>query len=103
MVDELNPAQEEVLAALGARPHERPEFDPRLRTELRAELEERLAPVADQLPDKEQLWVSKHLLATVHGCEGLFLAQQAEDFAWSAQTARGTVSHKAIELSVSWR
>ena len=99
----LNPAQQEVLGALGARPHERPEFDPRLRTELRAELEERLAPVAAQLPDKEVLWVSKHLLGAVHGCEGLFLAQEAEDFAWSAQTARGTVSHKAIELSVSWR
>jgi hypothetical protein len=100
---EHNPAQAEVLAALGARPHERPEFDPRLRAELRAELEARLAPVADALPEKDVLFVSKHLLATVHGCEGLFLEQQAEDFAWSPQTARGTVSHKAIELSISWR
>ena len=47
--------------------------------------------------------MSKHLLGSVHGCEGLFLAQEAEEFAWSTQTARGTVSHKAIELSVSWR
>ena len=39
------PGAAEVLAALGARPHERPEFDPRLRDELRGELEERLAPV----------------------------------------------------------
>jgi hypothetical protein len=98
-----NPAQEEVLAALGARPHERPEFDPRLRNELRAGLERRLAPVADRLPDGETLWVSKHLLSTVHGCEGLFMAQEAEEFAWTPQTARGTVAHKAIELSVSWR
>jgi hypothetical protein len=100
---ERNPAQDEVLAALGARPHERPEFDPRLRHELRAELEERLAPVAGRLPDGEVLWVSKHLLSSVHGCEGFFLAREAEDFAWSTQTARGSVSHKAIELSVSWR
>ena len=100
---EPNPAQAEVLAALGARPHERPEFDPRLRAELRAELEDRLAPVAARLPEGETLWVSKHLLGSVHGCEGLFLAQDAEEFAWSTQTARGTVSHKAIELSVSWR
>lgn len=98
-----NPAQAEVLTALGARPHERPEFDPRLRDELRAELQDRLAPVADRLPAGEVLWVSKHLLDSVHGCEGLFLARQAEEFAWSPQTARGTVSHKAIELSVSWR
>ncbi|MFL6206457.1 MAG: PD-(D/E)XK nuclease family protein [Acidimicrobiales bacterium] len=98
-----NPAQIEVLEALGARPHERPEFDPRLRAGLRAELEERLAPVASLLPEGEVLWVSKHLLGSVHGCEGLFLAQEAEEFAWSPQTARGTVSHKAIELSLSWR
>jgi hypothetical protein len=98
-----NPAQAEVLDALGARPHERPEFDPRLRHELRAELEERLAPVAERLPDGAVLWVSKHLLSSVHGCEGLYLAREAEEFAWTAQTARGTVSHKAIELSISWR
>jgi len=101
-VDE-NPAQAEVLAALGARPHERPEFDPRLRAELREGLERSLAPLVDRLPEGETLWVSKHLLSSVHGCEGLFLAQDDEEFAWSPQTARGTVAHKAIELSVSWR
>jgi hypothetical protein len=101
-VDE-NPAQAEVLAALGARPHERPEFDPRLRAELREGLQRSLAPVADRLPAGETLWVSKHLLSSVHGCEGLFLAQDEEEFLWTPQTARGTVAHKAIELSVSWR
>lgn len=99
----LNPAQVEVLAALGARPHERPAFDPRLRHELRDRLQERLAPVATRVPDGQSLWVSKHLLSSVHGCEGLFLAQEAEEFAWNPTTARGVVSHKAIELSISWR
>lgn len=99
----LNPAQAEVLAALGARPQDRPAFDPRLRAELRAQLQERLAPLASRLPERESLWVSKHLLSTVHGCEGLFLARQAEDFAWNPANARGVVSHKAIELSVGWR
>lgn len=99
----LNPAQAEVLQALGARPHERPSFDPRLRHELRAELEERLRPVAADLPDGEHLWVSKHLLSSVHGCEGLFLAREAEAFAWTPASARGVVAHKAIELSISWR
>lgn len=99
----LNPAQSEVLAALGARPNERPEFDPRLRAELRGELEERLKPMADRLPAGESLWVSKHLLTTVHGCEGLFLAREDEEFAWNPANARGVVSHKAIELSISWR
>lgn len=101
--DGPNPAQAEVLAVLGARPHERPAFDPRLRTELRQDLERRLAPVAARVPEGQTLWVSKHLLASVHGCEGLLLAQDEEDFAWTPQTARGTVAHKAIELSVSWR
>lgn len=100
---DANPAQAEVLAALGARPHERPEFDPRLRAELREGIQRALAPIADRLPDGETLWVSKHLLSTVHGCEGLFLAQDDDPFVWSPQTARGTVAHKAIELSVSWR
>lgn len=101
--DDLNPAQAEVLAALGARPHERPEFDPRLRTELRDGLQRALAPVAERVPARETLWVSKHLLSSVHGCEGLFLAQDDQEFAWSPQTARGTVAHKAIELSISWQ
>ncbi len=101
--DTLTPAQREVLQVLGARPNERPEFDPRLRDELRAELEERLAPLVELLPDKEDLWLGKRPLANVHGCEGLYLASEAEDFAWTPQMAVGTVAHKAIELSVHWR
>lgn len=98
-----NPAQAEVLEALGARPHERPAFDPRLRGELRTELEERLGPLADQLPGGTTLWVSKHLLSSVHGCEGMFVARDAEEFAWTPANARGVVAHKAIELAVGWR
>jgi hypothetical protein len=99
----LSPAQQDVVDALGARLHERPSFDPRLRLELRGELEDRLAPVAAGLADGVNLWVSKHMLTGVHGCEGSWLAQDAEPFEWSAATARGTVSHKAVELSVHWR
>jgi len=101
--DLLNPAQAEVLRALGARPQERPAFDPRLRAELRTELQERLSSAADRLPTGETLWVSKHLLTSVHGCEGMFLARDTEEFSWNPANARGVVSHKAIELSVSWR
>ena len=99
----LSPLQEEVLGKLGATLAERPEFDPRLRHELRGELEERLAPVAEVVPAGDTLWLSKHALASIHGCEGLFLAQDAQDFAWTPATARGVVAHKAIELSVHWR
>jgi hypothetical protein len=99
---QLSPAQEEVLAALGARRHERPTFDPRLRQSLRDELEQRLAPYAVDLAEGATLWVRKHDLAGVHGCEQSWIAQDAEPFAWSAPIARGTVSHKAVELSVHW-
>jgi len=98
-----NPAQRRVLDVLGARPHERPEFDPRLQAELRDELEDRLAPIAELVPDKESLWLSKHGLSSVHGCEGRYLAEEAQDFAWNPSIARGTVAHKAIELAVNWR
>lgn len=101
--DPLTPAQREVLQVLGARPHERPAFDPRLRDELRGELEHRLAPLVALLPDGDDLWLGKRPLANVHGCEGLYLASEAEDFAWTTQMAVGTVAHKAIELSVHWR
>jgi hypothetical protein len=100
---QLSPLQQEVLDKLGSQLADRPQFDPRLRHELRAELEERLAPVAEVVPADETLWLSKHALSSIHGCEGLFLAQEAEDFAWTPATARGVVAHKAIELSVHWR
>src|SRR3546814_12994628 len=95
----LTPAQQEVLEALGARPHERPEFDPRLRAELREELQDRLAPVAAQVPEGQSLWLSKHLLSTVPGWEGQFLASVGEECVWSPSTARGAVSQKAIDLA----
>lgn len=98
-----NPAQREVLTLLGARPHERPEFDPSLRVELRGELEKRLAAPAALLETGTTLWIGKHVLGTVHGCEAHYLAQEAQEFTWSTATARGTVAHKAIELSINWR
>lgn len=99
----LNPAQEEVLALLGARRDERPEFDAELRHVLRAELEGALADLVDELDPDDPLWVTKHALSTVHGCEARHVAERDEPFAWSGPTVRGVVAHKAIELSVHWR
>jgi hypothetical protein len=103
----LSPAQQEVLAVLGAARGERPQFDAELRHHLRGELEAGLAPLADELAGGSArdvpLFVSKHKLTSVHGCEARHLAEEAEPFAWSVATARGTVSHKAVELSVHWR
>ena len=96
-----NPAQQEVVELLGAGPEERPTFDAGLRVELRAMLEDQLAPVVAGLD--EPLWVAKRDLAGVHGCEVRHLAEGESRFAWSPPLARGVVTHKAIELSLSWR
>ena len=100
---ELTPAQREVLQVLGARPNERPEFDPRLRDELRAELEERLAPLVELLPDKEDLWLGKRPLADVDGCEGLYLASEAEDFAWTPRWRWAPSPTRPSSCRLHWR
>jgi RecB family exonuclease len=97
---EYNPAQQQVIDLLG-RGDESPVFAPDLAQSLRADLEEAIAPLAPQLGG-EPLWISKHALSTVHGCEANFVASEGS-FAWSVPSARGTVAHKAIELSVHWR
>ena len=59
-----------------------------------------LAELSTQLGG-EQLWVNKHFLSTVHGCEVRALAP--DPFAWRPATAAGFVAHKAIELAMNWR
>jgi hypothetical protein len=99
----LNAAQNEVLDLLGAGLAERPSFDATLRDELREMLRDGLAPIVTALPTDESLWVGKHALAAVHGCEAKLLADEDLPFAWTPSIARGVVAHKAIELGVNWR
>ncbi|MDG2027766.1 MAG: PD-(D/E)XK nuclease family protein [Acidimicrobiales bacterium] len=105
----LNPAQEDVLAVLGASKDERPRFEKVLRHELRRALDDALEPFvglldarADTKPG-DNMFINKHALGRVMGCERRFLAEEAEEFAWSVPLARGTIAHKAIELSIHWR
>jgi PD-(D/E)XK nuclease superfamily protein len=99
----LTPAQLRVLDELMATGLQRPEFDADLPVRLRDELESGLAPVADQLGVGELSLVSKSRLAQVHACEAHYLASAEGGFAWNLHTARGTVVHKALELSVAAR
>lgn len=99
----LNAAQQEVLDLLGAGQDERPSFDPSLRADLRELLAAELADVLPDLPADDTLWVGKRDLAAVHGCEAKLLAEDELPFEWSVPIARGTVAHKAIELSVNWQ
>jgi hypothetical protein len=101
----LNAAQLAVIDLLGASADGRADFgEPHeLARHLEHELAAGLAPLLDELPDGDDLWLAKHAIASVHGCEARFLADEADPFAWTAPLARGTVAHKAIELSAHWR
>src|SRR4051794_23552044 len=67
--------------------------------ELRAQAARGVAELSARLGG-ERLWVTKGLLAKVHGCEAHHLAPV--EFAWRAANAAGFVAHKAIELGVHW-
>lgn len=100
---EYTPAQQEVLDRLGAAGQDRPQFDAELRHHLKARLERELAPIVDRLPADETLWLSKFPLTQIHGCEARYVGTRDDRFAWTVPLARGTVAHKAIELTLNWR
>jgi CRISPR/Cas system-associated exonuclease Cas4 (RecB family) len=97
-----SPAQQQVIDLLGTAGSEVPAFPTHLAAELREHLEAELVAVVAALPEGESLWVAKHDLATIHGCEAHHVASTGS-FSWSVPTVRGAVAHKAIELSVHWR
>ena len=103
--DGLTPAQRRVITDLMAQGQVRPRFEPDLVDALRAELEETLAPMLGPRPGQEvdTLWVKKSALSQVHACETHFQVEDAAPFEWTARNARGTVAHRALELSVSTR
>jgi hypothetical protein len=96
----LNDAQREIIDRLRSVGVERPRFEPGLRDHLRLEIERGLAPLIEDLGE-EDLWLSKHKLEQVHGCEGKYLAEKELDFVWSAPIARGIIAHKAIEIEIT--
>ena len=98
----LNPAQQQITDELGAKPGDRPRFRDDLRDHLRHELEETIGPLLADAADLP-LFISKHDLMMIHGCEARFLAERDVEFAWTVPLARGSVAHKAIELLVTWR
>ena len=105
---ELNEAQQRVVTELGATSAERPVFPEGLAQGLRERLTTGLAHVADSLgaddaSSGDNLYINKFLLSQVLACEVRHLHEQQREFAWSVPVARGTVAHKAIELSVHWR
>ena len=98
----MNPTQQRVLDELMGRRAERPSFPDNIAESIRAELEARLAPSAAGLEGGD-LFVSKAHLAQVLQCEAYHLAEFEEGFEWTVANARGTVSHKAVELAIGLR
>ncbi|MCU1413790.1 MAG: hypothetical protein JWN80_1130 [Microbacteriaceae bacterium] len=95
----LTPAQESTLDVL-RRAGDPLIFDADFVAGLRDEANEAFAHFGDRL-DGNQVFVTKHTLAGIFGCEAQFLAPDA--FEWTPSRARGQVSHRAIQLLINWR
>ncbi len=101
------PAQERVIAAIGKdpNPHSSP-LPTDLADELRADLEAALAPFHDVLPDgksyENRFFINKQALTDVHSCEAYYVDGRG-DFEWNLANSRGTIVHKAIEVSIHTR
>jgi len=94
----FSPVQERTFAVL-RRGDEPVVFDADEVAELRAQAVDGVAELSERLGG-ERLWVTKGLVARVHGCEAHHLAPV--EFAWRPANAAGFVAHKAIELGVHW-
>lgn len=101
----LTPLQRETLELIERR-GEPLFFDLDVSNELRADVNQGLAELAERIPAPPPerptaLRVNKFELSQVLTCERCYADKTA--FAWSPQTARGTVAHRAIQLGVNWR
>jgi CRISPR/Cas system-associated exonuclease Cas4 (RecB family) len=97
----LNPAQNSVIELLG-RSSDRAPLADELVEELVADLVDGIEAKAGAIDPATPLWVSKHSLTTIHGCEAHFLADDSA-FSWTVAAARGIVAHKAIEVLIHYR
>lgn len=96
----LTAAQTEVLERIRPPRDARRTWPTHTRAELRHRLDTELGPDLDEVDDPP-LWVSKHRLTSMSGCERNLV--EAPPFEWSVPTARGAIVHKAVELSVHRR
>ena len=97
----LLPAQQATLDVIRVPAEQRPSYAQRFAADLRSRAEDALAEMVDAAHalDSRGMWVSKRDLAGVFGCEARYLAESDAPFEWSVPTARGTVLHKAVELT----
>lgn len=95
----LSPLQIKTLGLLRRSP-DPVVFDTAFVTTLRNDVDEAFREFHERLGD-ETIFVSKHRLSSVLGCEVQHLHD--DEFAWSPAVAGGQVAHRAIQLLVNWR
>jgi hypothetical protein len=96
----LTPAQQEVRDRLLDLGGPRPTFREALRADLHRRLTEATSAIAERLEiTGRSLWLTKHALAGIHGCERRFDHAEARGFpGWSSTNARGSVVHRALQM-----
>lgn len=94
------PAQERLRDELLGWGRPRPPADLEIAPVLKQAIEDGVSPVVDLVPDGDRLFVSKSRLDAL-ACDGRFLDQLDDTFAWNVNVARGKLAHKALELD--WR
>lgn len=97
----LNPMQQAVLDSLGKSPDWQP-LPTAVIEDIRNQLHNELLGVADKITPETPIWVTKHKLTTVHGCEAHHVASLTS-FEWTIANVKGTVLHKSVELGLNWR
>ncbi|MHB1128972.1 MAG: PD-(D/E)XK nuclease family protein [Ilumatobacteraceae bacterium] len=97
----LNPMQQAVLDSLGKSADWQP-LPIAVIENIRAQLHDELQSTADKITPESPIWVTKHKLTTVHGCEANHMAALTS-FEWTIANVKGTVLHKAVELGRNWR
>lgn len=97
----LLPAQQATLDVIRVPAEQRPSYPQRFAADVRDRAEDALTAMVDaaRALDSRGMWVSKRDLAGVFGCEARYLAEADAPFEWSVPIARGTVLHKAVELT----
>jgi hypothetical protein len=95
----LSPLQRKTLGVL-RRSGEPVVFDPAFVARLQGDIEEAFELFTERLGD-ETVFMSKHRMSSVLGCEVQHLLDDA--FAWSPAVAGGQVAHRAIQLLINWR
>lgn len=98
-IEGLTPVQQRTLDVL-RRAGDPVVFDAGFVAELRAEMQVALDHYAARLDADDEVWLSKHQIASVLECEENHLL--ADEFRWTSANAKGTIAHRAIELLISW-